>query len=71
MSALVREFLSGIGETERQKELLHEAIESIRETNPNFSAEDRLSRDAVHDRDAFRREHESAMRHKPKTIERG
>jgi plasmid stability protein len=54
VSALVREFLIQLGDEkgdfERRKRLQDEVIASIRA----FSAEDRLSRDDVHDRDAVR-----------------
>lgn len=54
LSALVREFLVGLGSREpdfaRRKQLQDEVIASI----VTFSAEDRLSRNAVHDRDAVR-----------------
>lgn len=54
VSALVREFLTKLGEEEsdfeRRKKLQDDVISSIRA----FSAEDRLSRDEVHDRDAVR-----------------
>jgi plasmid stability protein len=54
VSALVREFLMDLSrektDFERRKRLQDEVIASIR----TFSAEDRLSRDEVHDRDAVR-----------------
>jgi hypothetical protein len=54
VSALVREFLVQLGEKEndfaRRKRLQDEVIASIK----GFSADDRLSRDEVHDRDAVR-----------------
>lgn len=54
VSALVREFLTRLGEEEgdfeRRKRLQDEVITSIR----TFSAEDRLSRDEIHDRNAVR-----------------
>lgn len=54
VSALVREFLTKLAEGEsdyeRRKRLQDEVIASIRA----FSAEDRLSRDDVHDRNAVR-----------------
>ena len=58
VSSLVREFLLQVGEQDeaaRRRRQLQETIDSIREANPNFSAEDRLSRDELHDRDALRR----------------
>jgi plasmid stability protein len=69
VSALVREFLLEIGEQHQRG--LQETIDSILEAHPGFSAEDRLSRDEIHDRDALRRELHSALRDKPKTGERG
>ena len=67
VSALVRDFLLQVGEQEesdleRRKRLLRETIDSIRKAHPNFSAADRLDRDAVHDRDALRRHEHSALR---------
>ena len=53
VSALVSEFLSSIEGKEPRKSL-RETIEEIRESNPNFSAADRLNRDELHDRDALR-----------------
>ena len=54
VSALVREFLMKLAEDQtdfiRRKQLQNEIIASIRE----FSADDRVSRDKIHDRDAFR-----------------
>jgi plasmid stability protein len=54
VSALVREFLTNLGtrenDFERRKRLQDEVIASIKA----FSAGDRLSRDAIHDRDAVR-----------------
>lgn len=54
VSALVREFLMKLAEDQtdfiRRKQLQDEVIASIRE----FSADDRVSRDKIHDRDAFR-----------------
>jgi plasmid stability protein len=54
VSALVREFLTSLGdeepEFERRKRLQAEVLQSIR----NFRAGDRLSRDETHDRDALR-----------------
>jgi plasmid stability protein len=54
VSALVREFLTRLGEDEsqfeRRKRLQDEVIASIRA----FSAGDRLSRDDIHDRNAVR-----------------
>ena len=54
VSALVREFLTTLGEEEgdfeRRKRLQDEVIAAIR----TFSAEDRLSRDEIHDRRAVR-----------------
>jgi plasmid stability protein len=54
VSALVREFLIQLGsdesDFERRKRLQDEVVASIR----NFSAGDRLRRDEIHDRDAFR-----------------
>ena len=54
VSALVREFLMDMGtepsDFERRKQLQAEVLESVK----SFRARDRLSRDAAHDRDAFR-----------------
>ena len=54
VSALVREFLTSLGdeepEFERRKRLQAEVLQSIR----TFRAGDRLSRDRAHDRDALR-----------------
>lgn len=54
VSALVREFLAGLGdeepEFERRKRLQAEVLRSIR----SFRAGGRLSRDEAHDRDALR-----------------
>lgn len=54
VSALVREFLTRLGEDEgqfeRRKRLQDEVVASIRA----FSAGDRLSRDDIHDRNAVR-----------------
>ena len=54
VSALVREFLAslaaGDSDFDRRKRLQDEVVASIR----SFRAEDRLSRDEVHDRDALR-----------------
>jgi plasmid stability protein len=54
VSALVRDFLTSLGdeepEFERRKRLQAEVLQSIR----NFRAGDRLSRDEAHDRDALR-----------------
>ncbi len=54
VSALVSEFLAGLGrdrsEVERRKRLQAEVLASV----GIFSAADRLSRDAVHERDAVR-----------------
>ena len=54
VSALVREFLTGLGEEEtefeRRKRLQHEVLSSIR----GFKAGDRLSRKQVHERNAVR-----------------
>jgi plasmid stability protein len=54
VSALVREFLTRLGEDEsqfeRRKRLQDEVMASIRA----FSAGDRLSRDDIHDRNAVR-----------------
>lgn len=54
VSALVREYLIGLGENEsdyeRRKRLQDEVIASISE----FSAGDRLGREEAHDRDAVR-----------------
>jgi plasmid stability protein len=72
VSALVREFLVQVGEQrEGQKEPLRETIDSIRKAHPDFSAADRLSRDQVHDRDALRREHDSALRDKSESHRAG
>jgi hypothetical protein len=72
VSALVRGFLVQVGEQhEGQKGLLRETIDSVRDAHPNFSASDRLSRDQIHDRDAPRREYDSALRDNQKTVERG
>jgi plasmid stability protein len=54
VSALVREFLEGLGEEEsdfeRRKRLQAEVLASVR----RFKAEERLKRGEVHDRDALR-----------------
>ena len=54
VSALVREFLAGLGdeetEFERRKRLQDEVLQSI----GRFSAAGRLTRDETHDRDALR-----------------
>jgi hypothetical protein len=54
LSALVREFLTGLGseetDFERRKRLQREVLASIR----RFSAGHRLERDAAHDRRALR-----------------
>jgi plasmid stability protein len=55
VSALVREFLTSLGEEdesafERRKRLQDEVLASI----GSFRAGDRLTRDRVHDRDALR-----------------
>ena len=54
VSALVREFLSGLGaeetEFERRKRLQDEVLQSIK----RFRATGRLTREEVHDRDALR-----------------
>lgn len=54
VSALVRECLTSLGDQEtdfaRRKQLQDDVIASIE----SFSAEDRLSRDMIHDRDAVR-----------------
>jgi plasmid stability protein len=54
VSALVREFLAGLGEGEtefeRRRRLQGEVLQSIK----GFRASDRLGRDEVHDRDALR-----------------
>jgi plasmid stability protein len=54
VSALVREFLMKLGEGgsdfERRKRLQDEVLSAIKK----FHARDRLSRDAVHDRNAIR-----------------
>jgi len=54
VSALVREFLTGLGddepEFERRKRLQAEVLQSVR----TFRAGRRLSRDEAHDRDALR-----------------
>jgi len=54
VSALVREFLTSLGdgepEFERRKRLQAEVLQSIR----TFGAGNRLSRDQTHDRDALR-----------------
>ena len=54
VSAMVREFLAGLGdeepELERRKRLQAEVLASVR----SFRAGDRLRRDQVHDRDALR-----------------
>ena len=54
VSALVREFLAGLGEGEtefeRRRRLQGEVLQSIK----GFTASDRLGRDEVHDRDALR-----------------
>jgi plasmid stability protein len=54
VSALVREFLAGLGdeepEFERRKRLQAEVLRSIR----GFTAAGRLSREEAHDRDALR-----------------
>jgi plasmid stability protein len=54
VSALVREFLSGLGndepDLERRKRLQAQVLASIR----RFRAGGRLSRDEAHDRDALR-----------------
>jgi plasmid stability protein len=56
ISGLVREFLLQIGSPggTEQKRNLKEVIDSIRAAHPNFRASDRLSREALHDRDALR-----------------
>ena len=54
VSALVRGYLTSLGDTtsefERRKQLQADVLSSIRA----FRAGDRLSREAVHDRDALR-----------------
>ena len=54
VSALVREFLHGLGSEESEfdarKRLQHEVLATIR----NFRAGNRLTRDEVHDRNAVR-----------------
>lgn len=53
VSALVREFLTGLGEEsdfERRKRLQAEVLATVTE----FRAGDRLTRDEVHERDAVR-----------------
>ena len=71
VSALVREFLASLStnqsEFKRREQVQKEVLDSIHA----FSAPDRLSRDEVHDRDALRREHQSALLDKQKTAERG
>ena len=60
VTALVRGFLVQLGDQpeggtlKRQQKLLRETIESIRKAHPQFSAADRLDREAVHARDALR-----------------
>ena len=54
VSALVREFLAGLGEEasdfERRERLQNEVLASVRK----FRAGTRLKRDEIHDRDALR-----------------
>lgn len=54
VSALVRDFLTGLGEEEpefeRRKRLQAEVLSSVK----HFRAANRLERDKVHDRDALR-----------------
>lgn len=61
VSALVKSFLVGLAqdrapgaEFERLERLQQEVLARIRREHPDFSAAERLSRDAVHDRDALR-----------------
>jgi plasmid stability protein len=58
VSALVREFLERLVESDAQFERLlleqNALIERIRADHPGFSAADRLTRDALHERHALR-----------------
>ena len=58
VSALVKEFLTCLAETESEFDRLarqnREVVERIRSRKDGFSASKRLSRDQVHDRDALR-----------------
>lgn len=55
VSALVREFLIGLSQEESDFERGRRMQMEIRAAIKGFSASDRLSREAVHDRDALRR----------------
>lgn len=50
VSALVRDFLQGLGSGESEAERLRKAERSLRAQIEGFRASDRLSRDAVHER---------------------
>jgi hypothetical protein len=52
VSALVREFLAGLGQRESAAERLKRRERELREQIEAFSAGDRLGRDALHDRRA-------------------
>jgi hypothetical protein len=50
VSGLVKQFLVGLGSTETEAERLKREERSLRERITRFSASDRLSRDALHER---------------------
>jgi uncharacterized protein YdaU (DUF1376 family) len=50
VSALVKQFLTGLASDETEFERLKREERELREQITNFSASDRLSRDDVHDR---------------------
>lgn len=50
VSALVREFLEGLGSGESEAERMRKAERALRARIGEFRAADRLSRDAVHER---------------------
>lgn len=52
VSALVRGYLEKLGSSESETEKLKRKERELRDEIENFSASDRVSRDAAHDRDA-------------------
>lgn len=50
LSALVREYLATLGSGETREEQLRREEQALREQVRGFSAADRLTRDAVHER---------------------
>ncbi|HEV2747265.1 MAG TPA: DUF6364 family protein [Allosphingosinicella sp.] len=56
LSALVRDYLQGLGSGESEFERLHREELELRKQIKGFSASDRMSRDEVHDRARARTE---------------